>query len=304
MIITLQNLDQIKGGLSKKKIFRQTRGKFNKILIDFSQCENDFENFLFVYDILKKINISIPKIYEVYSSKKIIVMQDFGQNSFDKITKEEQIYELLKLAVDNLIVIQNSISNTYLTNLKKYNFNELKKEISEFVDYYIPYKKITDFPLIDYYDIWENIFKSQNFDFNYFVHKDYEFINLILINDNKHHLRCGIIDFQSAFIGFKGWDLFSILENSRLDFPRKLNEELIKYFYDNTHFSIDYNTFLEQYYILNLVRQTRLIGRWTKLFNLGNKKYIKYLIPTKKRITYCLSNIKENNLKKIYEKYL
>ena len=37
-------------------------------------------------------------------------MQDFGQNSFDKITKEEQIYELLKLAVDNLIVIQNSIT--------------------------------------------------------------------------------------------------------------------------------------------------------------------------------------------------
>ena len=31
---------------------------------------------------------------------------------------------------------------------------------------------------------------------------------------------------------------------------------------------------------------------------------IKKVSATKKRITYCLSNIKENNLKKIYEKYL
>ena len=40
---------------------------------------------------------------------KLIVMEDFGDNNFDKIVNKQDLYSLLKLAVDNLIIIQNSI---------------------------------------------------------------------------------------------------------------------------------------------------------------------------------------------------
>ena len=299
-----KNLSEIKGGLSKKKVFRTVERNFKKIIIDFSYDKQDFQNFINTYKILIKVNISIPKIYEVHSKKKLIVMEDFGDKNFNLILNEKRTYELLKLAVDNLIVIHNSVIERDLDSLEKYTYNSLIKEISEFVDYYIPYKKITDFKKDDFYNRWENIYSKQKFKFNSFVHKDFEFINLIFLDKKNSHLKCGIIDFQSAFLGFIGWDLLSVLEYSRINFTREYNEDLIKYFFENVSFPYDYSTFRTHYYILNLARQTRLLGRWVKLFNEGYKDYLDYIDPTQKRLISCLKNIKDQNLVKIYERVL
>ena len=59
------DLEKIEDGLSSKLIYRITEKKNTKIIIDFSRDKHDFKNFLNVYEILQKINISIPKIYEV-----------------------------------------------------------------------------------------------------------------------------------------------------------------------------------------------------------------------------------------------
>ena len=128
---------------------------------------------------------------------------------------------------------------------------------------------------------------------------------LIFLKKNNYHLRCGIIDFQSAFVGFIGWDLFSILENPRINFTRKYNEELIKYFYENVYISTEFNSFRNQYYLLSLARLTRLLGRWVKLLNNKNNiEYLNYIKITQKRIISCLKNIKNDRLKLIYERAL
>ncbi len=304
MNIPFQNVSQIKSGLSKKKIYRSIKNNFGKIIIDFSKDEDEMHNFFFIYNILKKIDVTIPNIYEVNLKNKIVVMEDFGDNAFDKIYQKEGLYNLLKLAIENLIIIENSISKDDLASLKKYTFTELIEEISEFVDYYIPFKKITKFPVKLFYKTWERVYKDEKFIFDSFVHKDFEFINLIFINKNSLQYKCGIIDFQSAFLGFKGWDLFSILENPRLEFTREYNHKLIKYFYENINFAYDFDTFLNQYYTLNLARQTRLLGRWVKIFNEGNNKYLSYINVTENRIISILDDIKDDRLKKFYENNL
>ncbi len=304
MNILSKNFIEIKGGLSNKKIYRKFEKKINKIVIDFSKDKNEYDNFFCVYDILKKINISIPKIYEVYSKKKIVIMEDFGNNTFNKMYQSKDLYILLKLAVDNLIIIQNSIFREDIVKLKKHTFQQFEKEISEFINYYIPFIELTNFSEKHFYLAWEKSYNKHIIDFSSFTHKDYEFINLIYLDTNKSHLKCGIIDFQSAFSGFPGWDLFSILENPRINFTRKYNEDLIKYFFENINIDSDYKTFRSQYYLLNLGRLTRLLGRWVKLFNKGKKEYLKYIEPTKNRISSCLLNIEDIELKRIYKKIL
>ena len=304
MNIHLKNISEIKGGLSKKKVFRKTEKRINKIVIDFSEDKEDFYNFLKVYKLLIKINISIPRIYEVYPNKNLIVMEDFGEKTFDKIFDEKKIYNLLKLGIDNLIIIHNSICRDDLVNLKEYTYSKFIEEISEFVNYYIPYKKISNFNSNYFYKLWNQNLKKNSFSFDSFSHKDFEFINLFLLNKNKSHLKCGIIDFQSAFIGFIGWDLFSLLENPRLNFTRKYNDDLIKYFYENINFASSFDTFKSQYYLLNLGRQTRLLGRWIKLSNQGNKHYLKFVQSTQNRLVSCLKYIEDKNLIKVYKKVL
>ena len=110
------DLEKIEDGLSNKLIYRITEKENTKIIIDFSRDKQEFKNFLTVYEILQKINISIPKIYEVNQKQYKIYMQDFGENRFNKIYNKNNLYKLLKLAVENIIVIQNE-SN--LNNLHK-----------------------------------------------------------------------------------------------------------------------------------------------------------------------------------------
>ena len=299
------DLEKIESGLSKKLIYRKTEKNNTKIIIDFSRDNQEFKNFLNVYEILLKANVSIPKIYEISKQQYKIYMQDFGNDRFNKIYNKDNLYKLLKLAVDNIIIIQNETNLKNLINLKKYTFKDLKIELKEFVTYYIPNKKILNFPTSKFYKLWENIFYSQNYNMSNFAHKDFEFINLFFLENYKSHLKCGIIDFQSAFMGFIGWDLISLLENPRINFIRDYNDKLIEYFYDKSPIIENINTFREQYYVLSLARQTRLLGRWIKLLNINNdNQYLDYLKITKSRTIATLNNINNHELKLIYEKYL
>ena len=300
-----KDLEKIEDGLSKKLIYRKTEKQNTKIIIDFSKDKQEFQNFLDVYEILLKVNISIPKIYEVSKQQYKIYMQDFGRNRFNKIYNKDNLYKLLKLAVENIIVIQNESNLNNLKNLKEYTFEDLKIELKEFVTYYISTNKNSNFPTSKFYELWKSIFYSQNYNMKNFVHKDFEFVNLFFLENYKSHLQCGIIDFQSAFKGFIAWDLISLLENPRINYTRDFNEKLIEYFYDNTSIIENFNTFLEQYYVLSLARQTRLLGRWRKLLSTNNdNKYLNYLKITKSRTIATLNNIKNYELRSIYEKYL
>ena len=299
------DLEKIEDGLSNKLIYRITEKENTKIIIDFSRDKQEFKNFLTVYEILQKINISIPKIYEVNQKQYKIYMQDFGKNRFNKIYNKDNLYKLLKLAVENIIVIQNESNLNNLKNLKEYTFEDLKIELKEFVTYYIPNNKNSNFPTSKFYESWKSIFYSQNYNMKNFVHKDFEFVNLFFLENCESHLQCGIIDFQSAFKGFIGWDLISLLENPRINFTRDYNDKLIEYFYDNTSIIENLNTFREQYYVLSLARQTRLLGRWRKLLSTNNdNKYLNYLKITKSRTIATLNNIKNYELRSMYEKYL
>ena len=299
------DLEKIESGLSKKLIYRKTEKNNTKIIIDFSRDNQEFKNFLNVYEILLKANVSIPKIYEVSKQQYKIYMQDFGNDRFNKIYNKNNLYKLLKLAVDNLIVIQNELQLKNINNLKEYTFEDLKFELKEFVSYYIPINKNSNFPTSKFYELWESLYHSQNYNMKNFVHKDFEFVNLFFLENYKSYLQCGIIDFQSAFIGFIGWDLLSLLENPRINFTRDYNDKLIEYFYNNTSIIESLNTFREQYYVLSLARQTRLLGRWRKLFSINNdNQYLDYLKITKSRTITTLNNIKNYELRSIYEKYL
>ena len=264
------DLEKIEDGLSNKLIYRITEKENTKIIIDFSRDKQDFKNFLNIYEILQKINISIPKIYEVNRKQYKIYMQDFGKNRFNIIYNKDNLFKLLKLAVENIIVIQNESNLNNLKNLKEYTFEDLKIELNEFVTYYIPANKNSNFPTSKFYESWKSIFYSQNYNMKNFVHKDFEFVNLFFLENCESHLQCGIIDFQSAFMGFIGWDLISLLENPRINFTRDYNNKLIEYFYDNMPIIENLNTFRKQYYVLCLARQTRLLGRWRKLLSTNN----------------------------------
>ena len=301
MKFNLDDLYQIESGASYKKIYRFKNKNIGKVVVNFSYNHNDYLSFLEVNNFLSNINISVPKIFYSDHDKSIIIMEDFGDNRYDKLINSIDPKEILIDAVNSLIEIQNRQKPIVNNIIKQYDFSSFKIEIAEFVDFYLPKNNISDDMAEEFFDIWSNEFKNLNFKWDSFVHKDFELSNLIYLPKRNNHLKCGIIDFQNAFIGFSGWDVFSLLENPRIYFDDKYNDELLEYFFNKTDQNIPIREFLNQYYFLNTARQTRIIGRWINLDNKNNYNYSKYLNVTIKRLKKSLYNLQNKKLSKLYD---
>ena len=129
--------------------------------------------------------------------------------------------------------------------------------------------------------------------------------NLILRPSEKGHLKCGVIDFQSAFWGESSWDLFSLLEDSRMLFTDEFNDYFIEYFYSLTSQNISLNDFKFKFHFLNCSRQTRLLGRWVKLSKeLKKKWYLDFIPITKSRLKKSINLLNNKKLSEFYNKYI
>tara|TARA_Y100001960_G_C14674625_1_gene827833 strand:- start:247 stop:1209 length:963 start_codon:yes stop_codon:yes gene_type:complete len=305
---TKYKIEKIESGASKRIFYRLKKNNHSVILMDSGKEKSQYNNFIKVHNYLSKINVSIPDIYERNDNRKILLMEDFGNKRFDKIYTNYDFKKIFLTAVQTLVTIQNEIHYKSDYNLKKYNFKIFLSEISEFLDYYYPFiynKKISKSFKEDFLSCWKNQFKKIKFNFNSFVHKDFNINNLMYLNSRKKHLKCGILDFQNAFWGENCWDLFSLLEDSRMLFDSQYNEYFINYYYNNTRQESSNNEFKIKYYMLSTSRQTRLMGRWIKLSkNLKNDFYLKFIPVTKKRLIDNMKKLDNKELMSMYFKII
>jgi aminoglycoside/choline kinase family phosphotransferase len=301
-------LEKIKNGASKRTFYRLIKGSNSLICLDSSNEKKEYNNFLKVHSYLSKVNVSIPNIYENDDVNNILILEDFGNLRFDRILRDYPLKKILEYAIRTLIVLKNDIYYNSSQDLPVYNYNVFKSEISEFHDFYYPYvhnKEISKNLTEEFYGCWQSYFDSINFNFINFVHKDFNINNLIYLPSRKGHLKCGLLDFQGAFWGESCWDLFSLLEDSRIYFDDQFNDYFIKFYYKSTSQNINIDDFKEKYYMLNCARQTRLLGRWVKLSKeLNQSFYLDFIETTKKRLVKGIRKTNRKNLKLIYNKLM
>ena len=305
MKFSFDDVYEIESGASHKKIYRFKNHNEETIVVDFSYNYNDYLSFLEINKFLSMINISVPKIFVTDDTKSIIIMEDFGNNRYDKLIKTIDPKEILIDGINSLIEIHNSQKPRENKFLKKYDLATFTVEIAEFADFYLSKKNIGKDVVDEFFYIWKSEFENLNFNWDSFVHKDFELSNLMHLSQRNGHLKCGILDFQNAFIGFSGWDVFSLLENPRIYFDDKYNDELVEYYFKKTNQNLSFNEFLVQYYFLNAARQTRIIGRWINLDKKNkNNNYSTYLDVTIKRLKKSLHNLQNKKLSKLYDKII
>ncbi len=305
MKFNFDDVYEIESGASHKKIYRFKNHNEGTIIVDFSYNYNDYLSFLEINNFLSMINISVPKIFVTDDTKSIIIMEDFGNNRYDKLINTIDPKEILIDGINSLIEIHNSQKPIENKFLKKYDLSFFTVEIAEFADFYLSKKNLGKDVVDEFFYIWKSEFENLNFNWDSFVHKDFELSNLMHLSQRNGHLKCGILDFQNAFIGFSGWDVFSLLENPRIYFDDKYNDELVEYYFKKTNQNLSFNEFLVQYYFLNAARQTRIIGRWINLDKKNkNNNYSKYLDITIKRLKKSLHNLQNEKLSKLYDKII
>ena len=301
-----QNLKSIKGDASFRKFFRKKNNNKNSIVV-FAKKEK-FKNLL-VYDAINKIfnknKILAPNLYEENYKKGYIEIQDFGDETIFKILlkKKNNKLKYFKKIVKILIQIQ-SIKNRDIKDFKKkkyiipkYDKLILLKEARLFCDWYIKkklQKKNRDKFNKKFKRITEKLISNLKLNNNVFVHRDFHVSNLMLVNN-----RIGVIDGQDALIGNKAYDLASLVDDVRLRTPAILKNKIYK-FYINKQNNLNRAKFKNDFDILSVLRNLKIIGIFTRLaVRDGKKRYLKLIPRAWELINIRIDNQIFSELKKL-----
>ncbi len=279
-----EDFKEIKGDASFRKFYRST--KKNSIIV-FANKER-IKNLL-IYDSINKIliknNIIAPKLLSQNYKKNYIEIQDLGNKTIYQIfprNKKNQ-YPIFKKAINVLNKIQlikdkkikNFRNEFYL--IKDYKNKILLDEAKLFSYWYVPKKlnkkKINKFNSKFNKEIRLLILKL-NFKNDTFVHRDFHVSNLILNSKNQ----IGLIDNQDALIGNKAYDLASLIDDVRYKTSNSLKDKVYNY-YLKTNKKIDEEKLKNDFDILSVLRNLKIIGIFMRLAKRDKKrKYLK-LIP-------------------------
>ncbi len=299
----MKNLIEIKGDASFRKFFRKKNINYTSIVV-FAKKEK-FINLL-VYDainrILKKNKILAPVLYKENYNKNFIEIEDFGNETmFNRLNKEKSKKLLyFKKIIDLLNKIQ-SIKDRKIKNfknknyiLRKYDKKILTKEANLFYDWYAK-KNLSKADRDKFSKKFKKIIislasklKLKN---NFFVHRDFHVSNLMIVNN-----RIGLIDSQDALIGNRAYDLASLIDDVRFKTSKSFKKKIFN-LYIKKQKKLDLYKFKNDFEILSILRNLKIIGIFTRLaVRDGKKKYLK-LIP----YTWKLISMRINENKIFYD---
>tara|TARA_Y100000816_G_C26076762_1_gene566898 strand:+ start:163 stop:1104 length:942 start_codon:yes stop_codon:yes gene_type:complete len=281
----MSKLTKLKGDASFRSFFRKKENG-NSTIIVYAKKEK-FRNLL-VYDAINKIfiknKILAPKLYSQKYKKNSIEIEDFGDQTIFKILKKKNSNKLryFKQIIKLLIQIQ-SIKSRKVKNFRnrnysipKYKKNILINEANLFCDWYVK-KNLSKSKGKKFSKNFRKIVKNLAFGLklkdDILVHRDFHVSNLILVNN-----QIGIIDSQDALIGNRAYDLASLIDDVRLKTSISIKKKILNLYFKKQK-KIDIKKLINDFEILSILRNLKIIGIFTRLaVRDGKKNYLK-LIP-------------------------
>ena len=282
----LKKLKKLKGDASYRVFYRKKDSKSSSIIV---YSKKDKKLNLLNYDSINKIliknNVAAPKLLSENYSKNYIEIQDFGDETIFKLFNKKKINKIsIYKNIINLLNRIQSVSQKKIINFKnqiykipKYTPKILVEEAKLFTEWYIDkklkkseQKKFKN----SFYKIVNNLAKKINQKNDTFVHRDFHISNLMMLKND-----IGIIDSQDALIGNKAYDLASLIDDVRFKTSKKLKENIYNHYLKVNNKKINKVILLNDFEILSVLRNMKIIGIFTRLAVRDNKiKYLK-LIP-------------------------
>ncbi len=279
--MNLSKLKSLSGDASFRKFYRH-----KNIIIVLSK-KNAKKNLL-IYDAVNKIliknKIKAPKLISQNYKLKNIQIEDFGNTTvYQKIKKNNKkkliYYKKIVKLLNSIQKIRTKKIKTFLGSIykvPKYSKKILLNEAKLFLDWYIPKKikkknqTLLKKKLILVLKILINKIKFSN---QTFVHRDFHVSNLMIKNKNL----C-LIDSQDAVFGNVAYDLASLIDDVRLKTNTRFKQDIFEE-YIKTNKKMNIENFKNDFEILSVLRNLKIIGIFTRLSVRDKKNNYLKLIP-------------------------
>ena len=308
--MNLKNFKKLSGDASFRSFYRKKNYKKSTILVF---CKKQKKSNLAIYDainnLLIKENLSAPKMINNNYHKNYIEIQDLGNLTVLQLlkkSKEKKIFYYKKI-ISLLKKIQKikkrrikTFKNTEY-KIPNYSSKKLLDEANLFLQWYLPKfikgnrrnvekRKISK--------IFKNLLNRLIYKKNVFIHRDFHISNIMITKQGL-----GIIDSQDAVFGNITYDLASLIDDVRFKTDKKFKDKILNHFFKNNK-SLDRNKFQNDFEILSVLRNFKIIGIFSRLSKRDQKhKYLKLIPYAWKLIEYRINNnTKFKDLKNIMDK--
>ena len=277
---------KIKGDASFRSFYRKKNNKENSIIV---YATKEKEKNLLIYaainSLLIKNKILAPKLYKENYKENFIEIEDFGDETVFKLLRKSgsNKINLYKKSIDLLVEIQK-IKQNIIKNFKGkkykvpiYENNKLLKEAKLFSDWYakkyISKKKL---PMVNIEINRQIKFLLSNLKIKNetLVHRDFHVSNLM-----RHKKQLATIDTQDALIGNRAYDLASLIDDVRFKSNKKLKDNIYNYYLKLSNDKINKVILLNDFEILSVIRNMKIIGIFARLAERDKKKIYLKLIP-------------------------
>ena len=279
--MNLSKLKSLSGDASFRKFYR-----YNNTIIVVSKKET--RKNLLIYDAVNKIliknKIKAPKLISQNYKSKNIQIEDFGNVlvylAIKKNNKKKFIYykKIIKL-LNSVQKIKTKRTKTFLGSIykvPKYSKKILLNEAKLFLDWYVPKKikkKNQNLLKKKLVLVLKSLINKIKFSNQTFVHRDFHVSNLMI----KNKKLC-LIDSQDAIFGNIAYDLASLIDDVRLKTSKRFKQDIFKE-YIKTNKKMHIENFKNDFEILSVLRNLKIIGIFTRLsFRDKKHNYLK-LIP-------------------------
>ena len=276
----------IKADASFRKFYRKKSKKKSSIIV---YAEKEKIQNLLNYDSVNKLllqkNINAPRLLSENFNQNLIEIDDLGTKTILDILKKKntnklKIYKkilviLIKLQKIKLKKIKNFKKKFY--KIPIYSNKLIFNEANLFLDWYIPKivnknKKLKIKKELK--KIITSLIKKIQLPNTTFVHRDFHVSNL-MIKKNK----ISVIDSQDAVYGNIAYDLASLIDDVRLKTSKNIKEMIYQSYLNLNKKKINKIKFKNDFEILSVLRNLKIIGIFTRLAIRDKKKIYLKLIP-------------------------
>lgn len=291
------------GDASARRYYRIVKGQETFVLMQWEPFDAEKYPFLSVLNHFAKHQVSVPKVIDMNPREGLMLLEDLGdltlERKFWEAQDPVQSQKYYEQALDELIKIH------YFTTADRvpctafdlqFDTDKLLWEMNYGLDNLI--LGILQFPVSQYLvadvrSLFRNICDRIHQEPKKIVHRDYHSRNVMIKWDQVR-----VIDFQDARLGAVQYDLVSLLNDSYVEIPKQMSDNLLKYYLDKAqpHLPADFSRehFNLVYQLQTLQRCFKACGSFSSFYNQRkDTRYLKYITPTLKTVFRALTDFPE-----------
>lgn len=256
------------GDASARRYYRLRKDGKTAVLMDASRNPESIAPFVLIGNHLRGLGFSAPAILAHDEPNRLLLLEDFGDDSFAQLLENGRDPEKLYALATDLLIALHRHPQAIPAGLRVYTPEKMLEDIGLFIESHSP--ALPEKAKSDFRETWSKVLPLAHQVPTSLLLRDYHAANLMLLPHRAGVLQAGLLDFQDAYRGPVTYDLVSLLQDARRDISDDLAARMLSR-YAARFTGLDAVAFDTSLAVVAAQRHTRVLGIFEKLSRGGGK---------------------------------